>query len=68
MRVGAGNVVEGTHMRVRGAGGGAGGGKGVPSTTFFISTRWFLIQIAYNIGHVAKTDKVAQTNGGTSLR
>ena len=35
----------------------------MPATTFLIITRWFLIQIAYNIGNVAKTDKLVRTNG-----
>ena len=39
-------------------------GKGVPSTTFPIITRWFLIHIAYNIRNVVKTDKFLRTNGG----
>ena len=41
--------------------------KGVPPTTFPIIMRWFLIQIAYNTGNVAKTDKVVRTNGGSPL-
>ena len=34
-----------------------------PVTTFPIIIRWFPIQIAYNIGNVVKTDKVARANG-----
>ena len=33
-----------------------------PSTTFSIVMQWFLIQIAYNIGNVVKTNQVLRTN------
>ena len=34
-----------------------------PSATFPVIMRWFLIQIAYNIENVVKSDKVVRTNG-----
>ena len=42
-------------------------GHGAPSATFPVIMRWFLIQIAYNIENVVKSDKVVQTNGGTAV-
>ena len=35
--------------------------------TFPVIMRWFLIQIAYNIENVVKSDKVVRTNGGTAV-
>ena len=38
-----------------------------PSTTFPIVMRWFLIQIAQNIGNVVTTDQIVRTNGAPLL-
>ena len=38
------------------------------STTFPIVMRWFLIQIAYNIGNVVQADKGVRTNGDVLYR